>query len=60
MISLLCGFIIGILLYIVVIRFIGLLEEAIIGFKYRNIRGFGEEFAFIIDNTIIGEKYIDL
>lgn len=53
MISLLIGFFIGILLYIAIIRSIIKLEDAIIAFRYRNIGKFGDDFAFIIDDTII-------
>lgn len=53
MISLLLGFVIGLLLYISIVYFIIVLEDVIFAFKYRNIGKFSEEFAFIIDDTII-------
>ena len=56
MISLLLGFVIGLLLYISIVHFIIVLRGVIFAFKYRNIGRFGEEFAFIIDDTIIGNN----
>jgi len=53
MIGLLFGIVLSILLYISIIHSFMELEDAVITFKYRSIRGFGDGFAFIIDDTII-------
>jgi len=56
MIGLLFGIVLGILLYISIIHSFMELEDAVITFKYRNIGGFGDGFAFIIDDTIINKR----
>ncbi len=54
MIRLLFGIVLGILFYISIVHSFMKLEDTMFAFKYGNMpKGFGDDFAFMIDDTII-------